>query len=97
MDKNSIVHQTYINTEYAIVIKKKKGEKNSTQLYSFNHPIELQTGIASMTEQLIKRGILMKADILQAVRMGAKKGEAYSEEKWNYQTMETRIYNKTNS
>lgn len=24
MDKNSIVHQEYINTEYAIVIKKKK-------------------------------------------------------------------------
>ena len=76
MEKESITKQLYINTEYSIVISKKKGQKNSTQLYSFNHPIELQTGIASMTEQLIKRGVLTKADILQAVRMGAEKGEA---------------------
>ncbi len=75
MEKESIIKQQYINTEYSIVISKKKGQKNSTQLYSFNHPIELQTGIASMTEQLILKGVLTKADILEAVRMGATRGE----------------------
>lgn len=67
--------KAYINSEYAIVITKKKGEPNSTQRYIYTDKIELLTGIASMTEQLILKGVLTKADILEAVRMGATRGE----------------------
>ena len=56
-------------------VTKKKGEPNSIQRYIFTDKIELLVGIASMTEQLILKGVLTKADIQQAVRMGAEKGE----------------------
>ena len=67
--------EEYINCEYSIVITKKKGEPNSIHMYRFKQKRELLTGIASMTEQLIGRQVLTKADILMAVRLGAKRGE----------------------
>ena len=72
---NIETRKEYINSEYSIVITKKKGEPNSIQRYIFTDKIELLVGIASMTEQLILKGVLTKADIQQAVRMGAEKGE----------------------
>ena len=71
---NIETRKAYINSEYSIVITK-KGEPNSIQRYIFTDKIELLVGIASMTEQLILKGVLTKADIQQAVRMGAEKGE----------------------
>lgn len=70
--------KAYIDSEYAIIITKKKGKQNSTQQYIFTDKIELLTGIASMTEQLILKGVLTKADILEA-RMGATRGESKHE------------------
>ena len=50
---NIETRKAYINSEYSIVITKKKGEPNSIQRYIFTDKIELLVGIASMTEQLI--------------------------------------------
>lgn len=74
MDTETI--RAYIDSEYAIIITKKQGELNSIQRYIYTNKFELLTGIASMTEQLILKGVLTKADILEAVRIGATKGEA---------------------
>ena len=68
--------RAYIDSEYAIIITKKQGDLNSIQRYIYTNKFELLTGIASMTEQLILKGVLTKADILEAVRIGATKGEA---------------------
>lgn len=73
MDTETI--REYIDSEYAIIITKKQGELNSIQRYIYTNKIELLTGIASMTEQLILKGVLTKAEILEAVRIGATKGE----------------------
>lgn len=72
---DSDIRKSYIDSEYAIIITKKKGKQNSRQQYMFTDKAELLTGIASMTEQLILKGVLTKADILEAVRMGATRGE----------------------
>jgi len=72
MDTETI--REYIDSEYAIITKK-QGELNSIQRYIYTNKIELLTGIASMTEQLILKGVLTKAEILEAVRIGATKGE----------------------
>ena len=74
MDTETI--RAYIDSEYAIIITKRQGELNSIQRYIYTNKFELLTGIASMTEQLILKGVLTKADILEAVRIGATKGEA---------------------
>lgn len=74
MDTETI--RAYIDSEYAIIITRKQGELNSIQRYIYTNKFELLTGIASMTEQLILKGVLTKADILEAVRIGATKGEA---------------------
>ena len=68
--------RAYIDSEYAIIITKKQGDLNSIQRYIYTNKFELLTGIASMTEQLILKGVLTKADILEAVRIGVTKGEA---------------------
>lgn len=43
------------------------------QTYEFSNPLELLTGIASMTEQLISKGIADENEIKMAVEMGVKK------------------------
>lgn len=63
----------YMNCEFRIEIKKEKGKLNSLQTYEFSNFLELLTGIASMTEQLIKKQILTEEDIKEAVEMGVKK------------------------
>lgn len=67
--------RAYIDSEYAIIITKKQGDLNSIQRYIYTNKFELLTGIASMLEQLILKGVLTKVEILEAVRIGTTRGE----------------------
>lgn len=69
--KNKI--EEYKKCEFRIEIKKERGKLNSLQTYEFSNPLELLTGIASMTEQLISKGIADENEIKMAVEMGGKK------------------------
>lgn len=71
--KNSI--KEYIDCEFRIEIKKKKGELNTIQIYKYNNPIELLTGIASMTEQLISKNVIDENQIKTAIEMGARRAK----------------------
>lgn len=66
--KNKI--EEYRDCEFRIEIKKERGKLNSLQTYEFSNPLELLTGIASMTEQLISKGITNEDEIKMAVEMG---------------------------
>lgn len=69
--KNKI--EEYKECEFRIEIKKERGRLNSLQTYEFSKPLELLTGIASMAEQLISKGIASEDEIKMAVEMGASK------------------------
>ena len=71
--KNNI--KEYIDCEFRIEIKKKKGELNTIQIYGYSNPIELLTGIASMTEQLISKNVIDENQIKTAIEMGVKKAK----------------------
>ena len=63
----------YINAEFGLSVIKKKGRKNTIQMYKFNQKFEVLVCIASMTTQLIENGIAAEEDIKYAVEMGASK------------------------
>ena len=69
--KNKI--EEYRECEFRIEIKKERGKLNSLQTYEFSNPLELLTGIASMTEQLISKGIADENEIKMAVEKKKKK------------------------
>ena len=71
--KNSI--KEYIDCEFRIEIKKKKGDLNTIQIYGYSNPIELLTGIASMTEQLISKNVNDENQIKTAIEMGARRAK----------------------
>lgn len=71
--KNNI--KEYEDCEFSIVIKKEKGELNTIQIYKYNNPIELLTGIASMTEQLISKNVIDENQIKTAIEMGARRAK----------------------
>lgn len=71
--KNKI--EEYRDCEFRIEIKKERGRLNSLQTYEFSNPLELLTGIASMTEQLIRKGIADENEIKMAVEMGVRRSE----------------------
>ena len=63
----------YMNAEFGLSIIKKKGKSNTVQMYKFNKRFEILLCVASMTEQLIKQGIVTEKDIKEAVEMGVKR------------------------
>lgn len=63
----------YIDTEFGLSIIKRKGKSNTVQMYKFNKPFEVLVCIASMTEQLIKQGIVTEKDIKEAIETGVKR------------------------
>ena len=63
----------YMNAEFGLSIIKKKGKRNTVQMYKFNKRFEVLVCVASMTEQLIKQGIVTEEDIKEAVEMGVKR------------------------
>ena len=69
--ENSI--KEYIDCEFRIEIKKKRGKLNSIQIYEYSNPIELLTGIASMTEQLISKNVIDENQIKTAIERGARR------------------------
>ena len=69
--KNNI--KEYIDREFRIEIKKKKGKLNTIQIYEYSNPIELLTGIASMTEQLISKNVIDENQIKTAIERGARR------------------------
>lgn len=71
--KNNI--KEYIDCEFRIEIKKKKGELNTIQIYGYSNPIELLTGIVSMTEQLISKNVIDENQIKTAIEMGARRAK----------------------
>lgn len=71
--KNSI--KEYIDCEFRIEIKKRKGKLNTIQIYEYSNPIELLTGIASMTEQLISKNVIDENQIKTAIEMGARRAK----------------------
>lgn len=71
--KNSI--KEYIDCKFRIEIKKKKGELNTIQIYGYSNPIELLTGIASMTEQLISKNVIDENQIKTAIEMGVRRAK----------------------
>lgn len=64
--------EEYRECEFRIEIKKERGKLNSLQTYKFGNPLELLIGIASMTNQLIIKGIASEDEIKMAVEMGIK-------------------------
>lgn len=65
--------EEYKNREFRIEIRKDKGKMNTLQTYEFSEYFELLVGIATMTEQLIKKQILTEEELKEAVEMGAKR------------------------
>ena len=63
----------YMNAEFGLSIIKKKGKTGTVQMYKFNKAFEVLVCVTSMTEQLIKQGIVTEEDIKEAVEMGAKR------------------------
>ena len=49
--------------------------KNTIQIYEYSNPIELLTGIASMTEQLISKNVIDENQIKTAIEMGARRAK----------------------
>lgn len=72
-NKYNRVGNEYKNCKFRIEIKKDKGKLNTIQTYEYSTVLELLTGIASMTEQLISKKIIKENEIKFAVEMGAKK------------------------
>lgn len=71
--KNKI--EEYRDCEFRIEIKKKKGKLNTIQTYEFSSQLELLTGIASMTEQLISKNVIDENQIKTAIEMGARRAK----------------------
>lgn len=62
----------YINAEYGLSIIKKKGKLNTVQMFKYKEPFEILVCITSITHALIKKGIVTKKEIKEAVEIGAK-------------------------
>lgn len=72
-NKYNRAENEYKNCESRIEIKKDKGRLNTIQTYEYRTVLELLTGIASMTEQLVSKKIIKENEIRLAVEMGLKK------------------------
>ena len=63
----------YMNAEFGLSIIKKKGKTGTVQMYKFSERFEVLVCISSMTEQLIKQGVVTEEEIKEAVEMGASR------------------------